>query len=529
MRGQNFRNREKGVSLILGTVAMVMIVPMLGLFVDVGILYAAKARLQSSVDGAALAAARALNLGQSVTQETTYAQQNAVNWFYANFPSGNWSTSNTQMSTSSVVVTPSANVRSVQVTASSSVPTYFMKWFNVASTTITAVGTASRRDVVIMMVMDRSGSMNSNNGCANMISAAKIFTGQFAAGRDRIGMVEFGDTAWIDSTPTTDFQTTLGYTNNLGSASGLIDSINCNDNTNTPQALSLGYNTLYQTNLPGAFNILMFFTDGIPNSLTLNFKNVMLSTSGCQDSRGNAISMGGSFVNHPPSWTPGWNLGSGTFVPNIPAGPIGVIASDDPTGTGSYGVRQYKGVSQSNSNHGTLTSGEAPGCSFPSNEENYVNDFQKLPPTDAWGNALVENSYNALTTDANGNVVLSSNPDTHISLNGNNLIFHYAARNAADEAAQTARSNATIPATVFGVGLGGTSLAPPGYDFMQRITNDPNGDLYNSPALYPACSQEATCNHWSTQPQGIFIFSSDPTQLNSVFLTMASQILRLSH
>ncbi len=135
-----------------------------------------------------------------------------------------------------MVVTPSANVRSVQVTASSSVPTYFMKWFNVASTTITAVGTASRRDVVIMMVMDRSGSMNSNNGCANMISAAKIFTGQFAAGRDRIGMVEFGDTAWIDSTPTTDFQTTLGYTNNLGNASGLIDTINCNDNTNTPAA-----------------------------------------------------------------------------------------------------------------------------------------------------------------------------------------------------------------------------------------------------------------------------------------------------
>ncbi len=63
MRGRNFRNSEKGVSLILGTVAMVMIVPMLGLFIDVGILYAAKARLQSSVDGAALAAARALESG----------------------------------------------------------------------------------------------------------------------------------------------------------------------------------------------------------------------------------------------------------------------------------------------------------------------------------------------------------------------------------------------------------------------------------------------------------------------------------
>ena len=171
-----------------------------------------------------------------------------------------------------------------------------MKWFNINSTTISAIGTASRRDVVIMMVMDRSGSMNSNNGCANMRSAAKIFTGQFAAGRDMIGMVEFGDTAWIDSIPTTDFQTVLGYTNNSGSGSGLIDTIVCGDNTNTPEALSLGYNTLYQANLPGAFNILMFFTDGIPNSSTLNFQSVMMSTSGCQDSTGKAINLGGSFV-----------------------------------------------------------------------------------------------------------------------------------------------------------------------------------------------------------------------------------------
>lgn len=527
MRNRNGRSREKGAALILGTIAMVMIVPMIGLFVDVGILYAAKARLQSSVDGASLAAARALNLGQTITQQTTNAQQNAVNWFYANFPAGNWATASTQMNTSSVTVTPGTNVRSVTVTASSNVPTYFMKWFNVNWTTISAIGTASRRDVVIMMVMDRSGSMNNNNGCANMRSAAKIFTGQFAAGRDHIGMVEFGDTAWVDSSPTTNFQTVLGYSNNSGSGAGLIDTISCNDNTNTSQALSLGYNELYKMNLPGAFNIIMFFTDGIPNSATLNFQNVMLSTSGCKDSTGTAISSGGSFVTNPRSWTPGWSLGGGSYYTNIPAGPIGVVASDDPNGSGTYGVRYYAGVSQSNDGHGTISSTNAPGCSFPSNEPNYVNDFQLLPPADIYGNNLT--GYNSLTTNASGDIVLSSTANSGTPLTGNNLIFHYAARNAADNAAQQARSNASIPATIFGVGLGGTSLAPPGYDFMQRIANDPNPDLYNSPALYPACSAEPTCQHWTSQPQGTFIFSSSPTELNRVFLTMASQILRLSH
>jgi Flp pilus assembly protein TadG len=97
------RNREKGASLFIAIAALVWVIfPMLGLFVDLGILYSAKARLQAAVDGAALAAARALNLGQTTTVQAASAQQNAVNWFYANFPNGNWATFNTIMTTANV-------------------------------------------------------------------------------------------------------------------------------------------------------------------------------------------------------------------------------------------------------------------------------------------------------------------------------------------------------------------------------------------------------------------------------------------
>jgi len=527
------RNRQRGVSLLLTILSLVFIIPMVGLVVDVGILYSVKSRLQASVDGAALAAARSLNLGQRTSDQTASAKQNAVNWFYANFPPGNWSTTNTQMDTSDAHVhvfddPNNSSLRNVNVSASTTVPTWFMRWFNVPSTVVSANGFASRRDVVMMMVMDRSGSMNANNGCANMRTAAKAFTGAFAAGRDRIGMVEFGDTSWVDASPTTNFQTVLGYTNASGSGSGLIDSIVCNDNTGTAQALSLGYNEVYRTNLPGAFNILMFFTDGIPNSVTLNLQKVMRSSSNCQDSSGKAISAGGNFLVNPRNWTSAWTMPAGSFFSNIGPGPIGVVAADDPSASGSYGVRQFQGFSQSNTNHGVVSSASAPGCSFPFNQSNYVNDFQLLPPTDVWGNSLVNNSYNPLTTDSNGNIVLGPTSDNGTPLSGNNLIFHLAARNAADSAAAQARTNSTIPTTIFGVGLGGTSQAPPGYDFMQRITNDPNGDQYNTPPLYPACSLEPTCAHFPNQPQGSFIFSSNPTQLAQVFLAMASQILRLS-
>ncbi len=534
MASQRRRLTQKGVSLIVGTASMVLLIPSAGLSIDAAMLYYTKARLQGAVDGAALGAARALSLGDTPAVQTTNAKQDAVNWFYANFPNTLWGISSTQMDQSMVTVADDPNnthLRNVSVTANTTVPTIFMRWFNKTSTVVAALGTASRRDVVAMLVIDRSGSMNSSSGCTNMRSAAKLFTGQFAAGRDQIGMVEFGDTAWVDSSPTTNFQTVLGYKSGSSSGNGLIDTINCNDNTNTSQALSLAYNELYKMSSPGAFNFMMFFTDGIPNSVTLNFKNMMKSTSGCKDSNGTAISAGGNMSTHPRNWTPGWAF-TGYFDPSIPAGPIGVIASDDPTGSGSFGVRMYKGTSQGTTGHGTISSATgppgAPGCAFPGNESSYVNDFRKLPPTDAWGNATVDNSYNPLTTDVNGNITLSGTADNGTALSGNNLIFHLAARNAAASAAFRARGNATIPATVFGIGLGGTSQAPPGYDFMQRITNDPNGDLYNAPPLYSPCSQVSTCATFSSQPQGVFIFSSDPTKLQQAFLDMASQILRLA-
>ena len=203
------------------------------------------------------------------------------------------------------------------------------------------------------------------------------------------------------------------------------------------------------------------------------------------------MSSGGNMSTHPRNWTPGWAF-TGYSDPSIPAGPIGVIASDDPTGAGTYGVRMYKGTSQGFHRPRHHQQRQRSRVFFPGNESNYVNDFQRLPPTDVWGNSTVDNSYNPLTTDGSGNIVLSSTANSGTALTGNNLIFHLAARNAAASAAFRARGNATIPATIFGIGLGGTSQAPPGYDFMQRITNDPNGDLYNSPALYPPCNTVST-------------------------------------
>jgi Flp pilus assembly protein TadG len=544
MERQQRSSREKGVSLILGTASLIFIIPMLGLMIDVGVLYAAKAKLQAAVDGASLAAARALNLGQTTASQADSAKQNAVNWFYANFPVGAWGTTGTVMSTSSVNVFDDASnphLRNVTVTATTTVPTYFMKWFNVGSTTITSSGNASRRDVVVMMVLDRSGSMcdpiglgpcdssDTTTACAAMINAAKLFTGTFAAGRDRIGLVSFSDNVYVHSQPTTNFQSVLGYSNNSGSGTGEIDSIKCNGFTGTAEGVSIAYNMLYQVNLPGALNLIFLETDGLPNMLTLNFWDStnsvagIKSTSNCKDNSNLKISAGGFRTTASlPSWTAGRSLTSSPFssatsyLPDIPAGIVGGVTSYNP-----YMLLKYFTTSKT-SNFNTLgfiTSTTAvPGCSFTSTLKPDA-DIAWWPSTDVFGNYLnPPYTYQSVSTDAQG----------HITSPTNWTNFQSAVLNATDYSAYQARTNPTLPAYFLAIGLGGNGSDPPDSVLLQRMANDPNGDMFNTPATYDPCADETGCVTYSNQPQGTFIYSPDQSQLAQAFLKISSQILRLS-
>ncbi len=512
--------RESGVTLLVGVLSLLIIIPMAGLSVDVGILYTVRARLQASVDGASLAAARALVLGTSTSAQATSAKQNAVNWFYANFPTSNWGTSNTVMDSTTVNVfddPTNPHLRNVTVSASTAAPTYFMKWLNFNSVTVSAVGNASRRDVVVMMVLDRSGSMG--GVCGTMVTAAKIFTGGFAAGRDMVGLVSFSDDVTLHASPTTNFQTVLGYSNSSGSGTGILDTITCAGGTGTAQAISVAYNELYRTNLPGALNVIMFETDGLPNTLTLNFWDSGSTTAGiaatslCLDRNGKTKALGGfATLASLPSWTPGVTLGSGSLFANPPAGIVAGVYSSDPS-QGSY----FDLASDYWADDNYINAGNTPGCGF-SATHNSTADFAWFPATDVWGNQLAPalNPYKTVATSGG-----------HVS-NSGWTNYHAAALNAADNAAYQARTNPTIPAYFFGIGLGGNSGDQPDFILLQRLTNDPNPDNFNSPAKYQPCASEVGCITYANQPQGTFVFSSNSAALARAFLSVSSQILRLS-
>ncbi len=573
MKNHQNRNREKGASLFIAIAALVwVVIPMLGLFIDLGILYSAKARLQAAVDGAALAAARALALGSNTPAQALSAQQNAVSWFYANFPPGNWNTNSTVMTTANVTVTDAAapaHLRQVQVTAQTNVPAWFMQWLGFKFTTLSVSGTASRKDVVAMLVLDRSGSMCSINGaspvqpcgandgtpCAAMITAAKNFTGAFAEGRDQIGMLTFSDGYYLDQAPTINFQTALGYSNTNSSgdpqgSNGDIDTITCAGGTGTPAAISMAYNQLYQIAEPGAMNILMIETDGLPNTVLYNYYPTpsanrstlaLNANSNCQDTAGYTVASGQGWKTAAsvPAWTSGISMNNPAagFMADVPSGAIGAFYTADPSQGPPYfnivlfdprQTTDTQGLNNAiyvNSNN----NGPARGCSFSQGLDETYSDFNWLPSQDVFGNQVdPANAYTTLAlTNVNG-------------VNVNNLTgtiatdwphTHAAALNATDNAAYNARANATLPATIFVIGLGGNHGDPPDPILLQRMANDPYGDQFNVPPNpnYTTCSAEPTCINYPNQPQGQFIYSPGAAQLGEAFLAITSQILRLSH
>ena len=535
------RKNERGVILLLGCICLPVVMGMLGLSIDLSIMYSVKARLQMACDGAAMAALRSLSLGQTLSAQTTAATNVSGNWFKANFGGSFMGTSNTTNPPAVTVVhDPATFITRVSVTASTDVPSYFMKFWNRGATVIAATSEASRRNVVITLVLDRSGSMNTGSyagqtPCQVMVTAAKQFTGMFQPNRDYIGLVSFAETAYIAQSPTQSFQAVLGYKNSAGSASGALDSITCVGGTNTSSGISIGWNENYKIQLPGALNVIVLMTDGQPTAGSYKFvttaatdptgaaRSAVATTSGCKDSNGTAVSSGGNMLTNPRNWinsretnTGGTNtvsLGANSYSGWSPiSGPVGALYGD---ASSMYGVDPFFSPTTSYVENVDKNSTESPGCSFTSSG-NPATDISFIPPYDIFGSA--SNGYLSVTTAT----ILSAPRITVTRANINNAVT-----NLADNAANFTRTNHNLPNgslfggnMVFVVGLGGNGGVD--HTLLQRIANDPNESPDNG-VTYPAYN-----GYNPNQPVGTYVFSADASELSSAFAKVASQILRLS-
>ena len=253
-----------------------------------------------------------------------------------------------------------------------------------------------------------------------MIQAAKVFTGSFAAGRDRIGYDNFQ--------PTDLYRFGANYRTFRRFSDTRTDSVPLTALSipstamavrARPRPCRIAYNELYKQALPGALNILMLETDGLPNTGTYNFWDGsaagIADASGCKDSANlTPASNGWKTAASMRDWDgTGYSMNSGGtgFMSNIPAGAIGAFYSSDP-GSKSFNVLYYPWQAGDTGNTNSTDVTNASGCKFSGGVTNTYSDFAWLPSADVYGNQVnPANAYQSLTLTG-GHVALSGTVNT---------------------------------------------------------------------------------------------------------------------
>lgn len=481
---RNRNARERGIAVIMTAISLVVLVPVVGLGVDTGMLYFAKAKLASACDAAALAAARTLNRGLTLAEQEANARARALAFFDANYPSGFL---NSKGRTKAVEVAETAyRLRTVTVTGTSTQPVYFMRMLGYETVTVSASGKANRRDVNLMIVLDRSGSMQNSNSCTPMKTAATDFLDYFANGRDRLGLITFSSSYHLAVSPTMDFYSTM---------STKIGQITCNGGTGAAGAASEAYERLRAINEPGVLNMIVLFTDGAANGVHASFPVKRLTDTRYGNGE-SAYSNTGSTYSMPPSTcrdssnrqypTSGWN----------PANKVGVMVGDTAATGTSWGLYAPT-MPTITSNDATLTDNN--GCGYASSVNNrYRRDISYIPDADTFGNNL-RCCYTSPATFTSGSYNGFIRPDRPRSIQD-------AAANAADNLAGRVRLDTTLGPVIYTIGLGSVDAV-----LLRRMANDPASNI-----------------HDATKQVGMYAYAPDATQLSRAFAQIASEILRIA-
>ena len=334
------RRQQKGyILLFAGLMTLLILVPAMGLAVDVGMMFMAQTLLSAAADASVLAGARALSRGADDSAQHASAEAAANSCFRSNFPAGYLSSTN--LTLNSLAATDATSLRSVTTTASVDLPLIFLRFFGTNATRVSASAVATRRDVNIMIIMDRSTSLTNSGACQPLKAAAVGFVEKFSETRDNLGLITFATSSLGDRPISSTFKTQV---------EGILSNVVCSGATSSAQALWQGYRELVRLNQTGALNAIVFFTDGRPTAITENFP--ILGTSGCQSTATKLAVLTSSY--------------SGT----TPVNPMGLY--------------NHVAPAQPLSSDLTLITSKT-GCHFATTQTNVYKDVTYAPNTDYWG------------------------------------------------------------------------------------------------------------------------------------------------
>jgi hypothetical protein len=339
---------QKGSVLIFLTIGFALLATFVGFALDFGKGYLEKARIARLIDGASLAAAKALKGQSGLENQATRAacDSMAMNGASVVFTGGNTCTETTGAPLKVLVqyfdqaVKGGPPMRYVRIRGTKAVPTTFLNFLSWVApgdySTMNACGgqvlktmcvraeaeAGPERPVDLMLVLDRSGSMTAAKITA-MTNTVNEFLNNNFTGDDRVGLISFasrgcgnatgGDTT-VNGPCTPDVPLTVATDANIAMIKNKVSGLDYAGGTNTMEALRTARGPI-----AAAFNdatrattrkAVLLVTDGQPTFYTLSndgdCKKDPVSGANLNDN-GNTNAGGGPFTNGCRAGASGFN------------------------------------------------------------------------------------------------------------------------------------------------------------------------------------------------------------------------------
>ncbi len=461
----NFRKRlfshtkNKGLVALLSVIAAPFLILATGLAIDTERAYLVKAKLFTAIDAAGIAAARAVSEGESA------ARAAANKMFAANLPDGYHNSTSTGPSIN-FGYDSFGNV-TIDLSASAEMTRTFLGVFGHSTLDIDATAQTIRRPVDLVLVVDNTTSLrlgSIGDVTDDVVERSKEFISNFNESFDRVALVKYAFGAEVPVA----FQATRGHTrSDINSA---IDAFNFGSlsnpqYTNASEGLYMALDALRNVENPANLKVIVFFTDGAPNTFASEFDFTSTSTD----------------------YT-------------------GAIRSSDGTSGTPRGLWRHDAIA-------TRLSGTGYQGSNIDDRIASLPDYYTAHDPDA-------TEFKVLNPDHPDRPVYQYNPSSHSASNLYTRV-NRVARNLVEDMAEAARSEDIY---VFTLGLGSslTSSAGPdneiGQDLLLRMANDPR--LLEDPDL--------AGDYNASQLEGVYCHAVDEQALGPCFDEMLNVIIRLT-
>lgn len=261
--------KQQGIFAIVTALTILSLFAFTALGIEAGRWYIVRAELSKAVDAAALVGAKNISNDYLVTEDlmAEVGQANFSPGFLGT--EGQAQITGTVQSEGKVLVEASTNVlntvtRVLEAQGGVEAGTY-------EKTLVTSFGRAQQRDVEIMMVLDRSGSMRGSMVALKEAATSFVDFFNLSNSNDRFGLISYATGVTVDYAMSENYSEEM-----VDEIRDAIDDLDAEDFTNTEDAIDQAdgpQGFIDQTGLSGDEKIqqyLIFFSDGNPTAFRVH-------------------------------------------------------------------------------------------------------------------------------------------------------------------------------------------------------------------------------------------------------------------